>query len=172
MKNPNANPKPLPPSARTVTVACKIPSGLALQLQKPEDRIVAGRNGDEKVRFNIKGGKVWLVRGPAYPVMPPKGYPKPPLLAGGFALTPGIPAEFWEEWLEQNKQADYVLSGMIFAYPTVEDAQARAEEEEKSLSGLEPISTDINPKTNTLTDHRIPRPMGVGIGKLAPDQAA
>ena len=161
-------------TSATVCVACKIPTGLQLQLQTPVPKFVDTKDGLEKVVFNVKGGKVYHVHGPAYPVQPPKGYPRPPVMAGGYAMTPGIPTKFWNDWLEQNKLADYVIApdgaehGMIFAYPTMEEAMAAAKEQERLLSGLEPLSTDVD-KDGRLTDPRVPRPIGTGIQKLGPE---
>ena len=161
----------------TVCVACKIATGLQLQLQAKQPRIVEGRNGPEKIDFWIKGGKVYYVHGPAYPVAPPAGYPERPIMAGGYAITRGIPTKFWNDWLEQNKLADYVVApdgaehGMIFAYPTMEDCIAAAKEQEKLLSGLEPLSTDVD-KDGRLTDPRVPRPLNPMIGKLGPERNA
>lgn len=170
--------KPLPASTRTVTVACKVPTGMVLQLQKKQPTLIPDGRGELKEHeFFVKHGPVHFVAGPAYPKFPPKGYPPPPLIVGGYALTPGIPAEFWEEWLEQNKLAQYVLPvngsehGAIFAMPTMEDAKAAAEEHEKLLTGLEPISTDVD-KNGALIDKRIPRPIGLGIAKLQADSHA
>jgi hypothetical protein len=169
-----AKTKPLSPSARTVTVACKIPTGLALQLQTEEPRIVDTPKGPEKIMFWVKRGKVWYVHGPSYPVNPPPGYPKPPLMVGGYALTSGIPADFWEQWLKQNELADYVVPpegaehGMVFAYATLDSAVSAASEQEKLLSGLEPLSQEKD-KDGRLTDPRVPRPLGGGMTKIGPE---
>ena len=160
-----AKSKPLPASTRTVIVMCKIQTGLVLQLQHPVQRMEDTRGGPEARTYNAFGGKRFTVNGPAYPVGTlPKGFPRSPLIEGGYAATPGIPAEFWEEWLEQNKQAAYVVPpegaehGMIYAMPSLEDAVAIAREQDKLLSGLEPISTDED-KDGKLTDRRLPKPI-------------
>ena len=166
--------KALPASARTVCVACKVPTGIALQLQKQELRIVDTPKGPEKVAFWVKQGKIYYAHGPAYPINPPPGYPRAPLIVGGYALTPGIPAEHWEQWLEQNKLADYVVPpdgaehGMVFAYATLDDTAAAAGEQEKLLSGLEPLSTEVD-KEGRLKDPRAPRPLGHGMTKIGPE---
>jgi hypothetical protein len=164
------------PSVRTVTVACKVPTGLRLQLETPQKRIIAGRDGDEMVTFNIPGGKVYYVHGPA---LPRGGLPEgftPPIIVGGYALTPGIPADFWNTWVQQKKLAEFFLPpdgaehGMIFAYSTVESTRDAAREQTKLLSGLEPMSTARDSKGN-LTDPRIPRPITMNVGKLQPERA-
>lgn len=164
-------------SGRTVTVACKIPSGLVLQLQRPLDKFEDTREGPQPRKYMVKYGAIHVVRGPAYPCgTVPKGFPKPPIIEGGYALTPGIPRDFWDQWLEQNKTAAYVTPsngadhGSIFAYPDMEDVVAAAAEQEKYLTGLEPLSTDEDAK-GRLTDRRLPRPANMAIGKVAPDTA-
>jgi hypothetical protein len=36
---------------------------------------------------------------------------------GGYALTEGIPKDFWERWLRQNKDAPCVVKKLVFALP-------------------------------------------------------
>ena len=164
------------PSVRTVTVACKIPTGLRMQLETPTKRIISGRDGDELVTFNIPGGKVYHVHGPEMPrgITLPEGV-VPPLIVGGYALTPGIPADFWNRWVEQKKLADFFVPpdgaehGMIFAYATVESARDAAKEQKGLKSGLEPISMDRD-KNGKLTDPRIPVPLSRNLSKLAREQ--
>lgn len=164
------------PSARTVTVACKIATGLQLQLQTPQKRIISGRDGDEVAVFNVKGGKIWHVYGPE---LPRGGLPEgftPPLIVGGYALTPGIPADFWNKWVDQNKLADYFVPpdgaehGMVFAYSTTESASAAAKEQNGLKSGLEPLSTATD-KNGKLVDPRAPRPLNNNMSMLAREKA-
>ena len=158
-------------SARTVVVMCKLPNGLRLQLQHPVERQVSGRNGMEMVTFHEFGGPVYFCRGSAYPVAPPKGYPRQPITEGGYAATKGIPAEFWAKWWEQNKNQDYCRpqggaeKGMIYAEVDIDSAVAVALEHADVRSGLEPLSTDVD-KNGKLTDPRAPRPIG-GMSMLA-----
>lgn len=156
--------KPLPATAHTVTVMCKIPNGLRLRLQKKVKRPVAGKDGLEMVEFSEFYGRAYYVRGPAYPIAPPAGYPKPPVTEGGYAATTGIPADFWADWLEQNKHADYCRPpdgadcGFIYAEPDLESAIAVARENEKLLTGLQPMSIETD-KNGRFVDPRAPRPL-------------
>src|SRR5580765_5333748 len=99
----------------TVTVACKLPNGLQLELEG-------------KPRVIIKGTSV------------PYGAPTHDV--GGYALTPNVDADFFNEW--QAKYKDYVpvKRGLIFAYTKPQDATARAMEMRDEKSGLEPIDPD------------------------------
>jgi len=172
---PAAKPKPQPPSARTVVVACKIPTGLILQLQTKQDTRVPDKDSSSGYRIEqiwIKSGRRYVVNGPAYPVgAPPKGFPRMPLIEGGYAITRGIPAAFWDEWAEQNKMADYFVApdgaehGMIFAYPDLDSVVDAAREHEKLTSGLEPLSTDVD-RDGKLTDARVPKPITSMLAKL------
>lgn len=166
-----AKQRALPATARTVTVACKVPTGLVLQLQTATDRIETGRNGLETMHYNVFGGRRYFVHGPAYPSTKPTGYPAPPMIEGGYALTRGIPADFWEQWAEQNKMAPYFVPpdgaehGMIFAYATTDEVASAAREQEKLLSGLEPLSTDMD-ANGRLTDPRMPKPVTASLSKI------
>lgn len=166
--------KPLPASTRNVVVMCKIPNGLRLQLQEKVLKEVAGRYGSEKQEFSEFRGPVYYVRGPAYPVAPPPGYPRPPIIEGGYAATAGIPADFWEKWWDQNQHADYCTpqggaeKGMIYAEPDLESAVAAAMEHASTRSGLEPLDTATDPKTGKLLDPRSPKPINSGLQKFGP----
>lgn len=156
-----------------VTVACKLPNGLALQLQTEQMRIVDTPTGPKQTPFYVKSGKIYYVKGPSYPVIPPKGYPKPPHTEGGYALTRGIPQAFWDQWWEQNKMAPYCNSeesdhGFIFAYADLDDAASAAIEHEGLLTGLEPLSTDVDSK-GRMNDPRMPRPLNATLEGLKPD---
>jgi hypothetical protein len=162
-------------TSRTVVVACKIPNGLILQLQHPVKRMEDTRDGPEPRTYNAFGGKRIYIWGPAYPVGTiPKGFPKPPMIEGGYALTRGVPMAFWEQWLEQNKLAPFVQApdgaehGMIFAYEDLDSVVSAAREQEGLLSGMEPLSQDED-KNGRLTDPRLPRPMNAGITKVSHD---
>jgi hypothetical protein len=163
--------KALPASARTVIVCCKIEGGLKLQLQRKLNKFEDSREGPKPMSYNVFSGKAHYVHGPAYPRgVVPKGFPSAPPIEGGFAMTFGIPADFWEQWLEQNEKADFVTSGMIFAASSIEDAKAEAVEKQAIRSGLEPISTDED-KNGRMVDPRLPKPLSTGIGHIAREQA-
>lgn len=99
----------------TVTVACKIPNGLHLDLK-----------GRERV----------TVRGPAFKW----GEPNPAI--GGYALTHDVDADYWAAWLAAYKDAPFVKNRHIFAYPKIADATAAAVELQDEKCGLEPIDPD------------------------------
>ena len=152
------------PDVRTVTVACKLLTGIQLQLQRKQPRIVAGRDGDEMVDYNVKTGKIFHIWGPE---LPRGGLPEgftPPMIVGGYALTPNLPASFWNDWVEQNKRTAFVESGMIFAYEHNSDIASRGKDYEGKMSGLEPVARD----KNGINDARIPKPINAGVGAIEP----
>jgi hypothetical protein len=125
----------------TVTVACKLPNGLYLDI---------GRKGDT-AGFTRR----FEVRGPAQQEntdMRPRGrmpdgtmmlhHKQPVVTPGGYALTSGIPEDFWLQWLEEHKEMEIVKKNFIFAMPRPADAAARAREQAELRTGLEPISQD------------------------------
>lgn len=131
----------------TVTVACKFPAGVVLQLCREVKFVEEGLGGTRvnRIRYD-KEGPTFTVRGPAMPNgMVPKGY-KRPIIEGGYALTRNIPAAFWDQWLAQNEQNPLVLNKMIFAHENQDDIEGLARDNEHVRSGFEPIEPDVDPR--------------------------
>lgn len=120
----------------TVIVACKIPNGLILQCSEEytAHEAVSG-GGYREVKMFRKAGEKHFVRGPKVP----QGMMPTFELASGAALTSGIPADFWERWLEEHKNATYVLNGLVFASKELAGVRAHCRENENVPSLLEPI---------------------------------
>lgn len=163
-------PRAVSASARTVFVTCLVPNGLQMRLQEAVEVQVPKRDGGNELvkEWRSKpGAPVYKLRGPAVPAGPVKGF-KMPDVEDGFAITAGIPVDFWSEWLEQNKLADYVVEGMVVAHDTHEGAVAWCHENYKLRSGLEPLSTDED-KNGNLTDPRMPRPLSPFLSGIQED---
>lgn len=144
-------------NARTVTVACKIPNGLVLQLCKSHIETEQTMAGSRDVKVYRKMGPTITVAGPAYPNgTVPKGFKRRPEDASNMALTFKVPADFFEEWMKQNADADYVRSGMIFGFADLASVEDQAQELVKELSGFEPVNVDG-------PDPRVPRPMTAAV---------
>lgn len=127
-----------PKSAKTVAVACNMPNGMLLHLQESYIEHEQTQGGIVRdVTRHRKVGEGVRVAGPAMPV----GVPNPPRkqIVGGYAITRGVDADFWTKWLEQNKDAPYVKNGCIFATPSRDATEAKAEEQQDFKSGLEPL---------------------------------
>jgi hypothetical protein len=58
-------------------------------------------------------------------------------MASGFALTPGVDKAFFDLWLDQNKTADMVKNGLLFAHSETRSVEAQARDHEAIKSGLE-----------------------------------
>jgi hypothetical protein len=162
--------------SRTVCVASKLPWPLELRLQKQETETVmmrdeSGREKRTEIPVYHKYGETKTIFGTSRPAQGgvPDGYILPPDVRGGYALTPGIPADFWEQWLEQNKLAPYVTGGMVFACHDMASAKSQANEQDELKSGLEPLSRQLDERTGQLKDRRIPKPLNGSVGRLAFD---
>jgi len=131
-------------SGETVTVACKLPGGLILRVYDMEDYPEPVMGGGVKLaqravkvddEYRLNGAAVDLRRvlrgnGPAHHIV------------GGYALTPGIPKDFWDRWLNDNRNSDLVRNGLIFAQRNDMSAMSQAQEQAELPSGLEPIDPD------------------------------
>lgn len=151
-------------SGRMVTVACKIPNGIILQLCRETKYWEDTPSGSkERKRFD-RAGPRYHVAGPAYPNgQAPKGYPERVPTAGGFALTSDIPKEFWDQWLEQNRETSFIVNGQVFAMSTLDSAQGKGREQKDIMTGFEAISQDLDPEK----DPRLPKPIkGLGVSMV------
>lgn len=95
----------------TVTIACKLPHGLHLDLQRP---------GQPKERVTING------------------FTHPRAIAG-FGITEGVSKEFFDEWMRQNKDLEPVKQGLIFAHAQAKSVVDQAKEKVNLKSGLEAL---------------------------------
>src|SRR5215469_7005941 len=113
-------PPPAPPQeGENVTVACKLPNGVHLDLRNEAGRPIA--------RVTLKGF--------AFPRE--AGFIPDYAVAGGYALTAGVPKSFWEQWLKQNAGLDLVTKGFVFASSRYDRVRDQAKEREDLKSGLE-----------------------------------
>lgn len=129
--------------SNTVTVACKVSNGLLLRLfRMVEDVELVLGGGTRKVKRAEQVGDVVKIHGPGAALF---GKNPSYSIVAGYALTPNVDAEFFAEWLKQNKDHDAVKANLIFAYDKPADVEACAKEHEAQRSGLEPIDPD-NPK--------------------------
>lgn len=132
-------------SSGRVTVACKLPNGLVLRIfdfVDSEDPLPGG--GTRGFKIARQRREVYVLRGPAHYLDKPRAVD----VAGGFALTPNIPQQFWEEWLAQNDDTDIVKNGLVFAHSR--DTAGQARELFQLKSGLEPLSPDKDPRTRRM----------------------
>ena len=141
-------------AVRTVTVACKLPNGLILQLWDMVNVFEAGPGGGRSVpQARPRENARYVVRGNR---LPHGVIPDFQMTANnnGYALTPDIPEDFWNEWLEQNKGASYVVNKLVFACRKMADVRAIADENQGRKSGLEPIDPANVPMRQVATDEK------------------
>jgi len=134
---------PAPQSASTVSVACKLPHGLELRLFKPVKTFepVLGGNGSREVLTHQPLPGSVQIAGNSHPQ---NHGPRSPIV-GGFALTHGVPKDFWDQWYDANKDADMVRNGMIFAHTETRSTEAEAKEKEGLRSGMERLDPNNLP---------------------------
>lgn len=125
--NATAQGKSQSTSTETVTVGCKLPHGLIL------DMTVAGQ---PPRRFRVKGMNSARV-------------------IGGYGITQGVPKDFWDKWIRKNVALSFVKKGLIFAEGDRASAIDKAKDGAKLLTGLEPINPE-KPATNITKDDAAP----------------
>jgi len=141
-------------SGSKVTVACKLPHGLVLRLFKMEEHkepIVGVVNQAKQYgpTYTVKGWYDTARRafGSEMPI---------PSQLGGYALTHNIPRDFWEKWLEQNKDSDLVKNKLIFASSRADEIEGLRADNKGQKSGLEPIDPKSPPRDVRRVTQMIP----------------
>lgn len=113
----------------TVTVACKIPTGLHLD--------VIDRNGNER-RVTVQGPA--LPRG--FDLQAALTTPDVlPQIAGGYALTQ-VPKDHWEAWEKEHREWPPYKNGMVFATGDSASTRDKSTEQAELKSGFEPMDPD------------------------------
>jgi hypothetical protein len=100
-----------------VTVACKLPHGLQLDVE-----INGVRN-----RFLASGSNSSAV-------------------FGGFGLTDGVPKDFWEAWKKEHAHMPYVKREQIWAIKDRRSAQDKAIEMAEIRHGMEQLNQNGDPR--------------------------
>jgi hypothetical protein len=131
-------------SSKTVIVGCKLPNGLILRifqwLTQREPILGGGFREFTISKPNDEAGE-YKLNGTAFPYGTVPNY----LIVHGYALTSGIPEDFWKTWVEQNKQSDLVKRELIIAHRTTDSIKDHARDNRKLKTGLEPIDPDNPP---------------------------
>lgn len=143
-----------------ITIASKLPMALQLQLCAPrtEERKERATTWNETVYFKV--GPVVVINGTAFPNADIPENMERPQMIGGCALTSGVDRDWWEQWLEQNKTAPFIQSGLVFAQPTIDGIRGQAKEHLKLDSMLGPIKHGKDKDGNPIiTDTRMPKKM-------------
>jgi hypothetical protein len=126
----------------TVTIGCKWPNGIVMQLYDViEETIfvngVAVKENRSVVRedaptFVLNGFSVDLGE-------MAQGIPPEHQIVGGYGLTHGIPRDFAEEWFKQNSQLSLVKNRLIFMEANEQRGRSHAKELKSLQCGIQPI---------------------------------
>jgi hypothetical protein len=126
---------PAAKSNEMVTVACKLPHGLHLDLPQGEDNVRVTLNGSNSMRVVGINDKTNAQR---------------------FGLT-GVPKDFYETWLNVvGKQYAPVKAGLIFAHKDARSVEAKAMEHDEIKNGFEGAaqqSKGMKPEDEWLKNH-------------------
>jgi hypothetical protein len=142
---------------QTVTVASKMPMAFILKLHKKVTRHepVMGGGTREVPAFEPRtDAPTIVIKGNSFPQ---NNRPDDLEISGGYALTSDVPKAFWDEWLDQNRDADFVRNGMIFAHAQRASIVSEAREKAGEKSNIERLDPANLPK---------------GMDKIQQDKAA
>lgn len=134
-------------AVETVTVACKHPHGLILRLHEMVEVDEPSMGGSRVVKRARQVGEAIKIAG--YSIAGSKV--PPPATTGAFALTPGVPKDFWDAWVKQNKDLDMLEKGLIFAAGTSTYVADKAKERQDMKSGFEPLDPEKLPLAGVRT---------------------
>jgi hypothetical protein len=119
-----------------ITVCCKLPNGLILELDELR-REVPATGGKEVAVWRGTGRKVQICGSNAnHP-----DSPNPGRVVGGYGLTE-VPLDFWDAWAAQHKGNPLLLNALLFAQPTSDRATSKAKDQAKVVTGFEPMDPD------------------------------
>jgi hypothetical protein len=155
--------KTWPKGARTYTVASKLQTGLTAHIFAPfEERHPVLGHGVQAVTVwrRKPGSPEVIINGSAQ--SRDHGARLKDLVAG-HAITKGVDAEFWDTFVEQHKDADYIQNRLLIWWPENDDGESisdYAKDGEKLLSGYEPLDLPLNDPNAPIPDPRVRREIG------------
>lgn len=133
---------PMSRTGETVTIGCKLPLGIMMQVFELEDaeEVVAGAVRKFK-RAKAVGEAIKLNGSAKY-----RGSDHETLhdVRHGAGLTFGVPKDAWERWRSANCDNDFIKKGLVFAHGS--DIQGVAAERAAIKTGIEPV----DPKAKAL----------------------
>lgn len=125
-QNQNVRTPPPPPAGPTVvtesrsasvTIGCKLPHGLIIEIGTPED--------EGYVSVTLKGGNSSAI-------------------IGGYGLT-RVSADVWAEWVRTHKFFPALRNGQLFVTPSEPDAQGEAVTRANVKTGFEGVDPENPP---------------------------
>lgn len=147
IKAPIVHEHKLAGGGRTVTVVCKMPRGLYIQLHEKvsQDQKVVGGGIEKRLVSMAIGEQIRLKPSVlAFGLIP--NY----TIVNGFSFTE-VDANFWNAWYEQNSKFGMLESGLLCAFDNEADAKAYCKEYGSLKHGLEPLSQADDPRVEQPT---------------------
>ncbi len=167
------------PENGTVTVACNVSNGLVLKLYKFEDKYEAVMGIPDAKRLTreavlddsyetvtLFGPSPEISKDPMHWCLVVRG-----INNSAYALTPGVDAQWFAEWLKQNEQSPLLKNGCVFAYASEASAKDAAKDRKEFRSGLEPLTVEVDAKGQP-KDIRIPRKSNAAAGSISAIETA
>lgn len=142
--------------AGTVAVACKLPHGLQLRLQKKGTRPepVMGGGVRDAITYEAYGPTVTLNG-----VATEFGKSNKAIVMNGYAITM-VDKDFWDAWFKQNDGLlDVLTNKLVFAHEKKDSVEGMTKDHRSARSGLEPMDMTMGMVGGRMTalDPRIPR---------------
>lgn len=112
----------------TVSVACKIPNGIVMQMGEKKVVLHGSNVAIDKTNFILS----------------------PHLAPNGFGITNNVDEDFFKAWMAEHKTLEAVKNGLIFAASKSNDTIAQTKDRKDIKTGLERIdpnkpAKDIEP---------------------------
>lgn len=123
----------------TVSVCCKLPNGLDLQLCDLVENSVATVGANVKtIKEPRRYGEIVHINGNATKF----GEPRPFEVSRGYAVTHGVDESFWNLWEKQNEGSPLLKNHIVFALVKPQEIHGKTKEYEAVRTGLEPLDKD------------------------------
>lgn len=137
------------PESGHVTVACKLPNGLKLQIYDMEEGSEPVMGGGTKtVKRAVSVGEPVKLNGVAVPFGKVPNY----MIVGGYALTTGVDAQLFRRWMRDNWDSPIVTNKLILVHEDKVNVSDAAKDHDSIRSGLEPITPDKDPRIPRATN--------------------
>lgn len=129
-----------------VTIYCKLPNGLRLRnfrMIEQSEPVLGGGFRDFRIAEPV--GPEVLALGNRVRI----DHPTPHRIIADFGVTEGVDKDFWDAWLEANKDQPYCKNGLIFAAEKRDYGEDEAHDRRDTRSGLEAMAKDGDPRAPT-----------------------
>jgi hypothetical protein len=139
---------------RVFTVACKLPHGIKIRgYEKRTERVNVMGGGTREIEIWRPVGKYIRIKGPNVPLQ----FRALVEIIGGYAITSGVPADVFEQFMEHNQDSDFVRNDMIYGHEQRGRVISWAKERESLKTGFEPLDVTMRSKEGrmVIADERL-----------------